>query len=127
MNKRRFKVKKAIGKDIIPLLQVILDNRLYVEGYTAARQFKSIIDKEAMSWYSTPIDNLAIAVLYTKGKPIAWMFHRCHVIWSFTKIKYRRKGLNRYLSKVFANPLNRTIPATYASPHPKYVEGDITS
>lgn len=127
--KRRFKIKKAIGEGIIPLLQDILDNHLYVKGWTASHQFKALVEDGTMSWYSTPIDNLAVAVLYTPRtkKPIAWMFHRGHVIWSFTKKEYRKKGLNKHLSKIFGNPMERTIPPTYARPHPKFIEGDIIS
>lgn len=120
VDSKKLTIKTATGIDIIPFLQEILRFRLYVPTWSAQPVFSSIVrNKTIRPHYETPIDELAIAVAYKGPRPIAWIFYRGSVVWSFTKLEHRKSGINRMLLDSFGNPFYSFT--RFAHPHPKWL------
>lgn len=118
-------IEKRIGEDILPLLRIALDNNLYVPGFAANYEFNNLLASKRMALHTTPIESLAFALLYKDNKPIAWIFYRENVVWSFTVPELRKQGINNFLLDNFKNPFVKET--WFAHPHPKWIDGTYRS
>lgn len=120
---KSYTVKTASSNEIIPVLQEMIDNKLYVPNYSGKGYFENVIKYNSIKIGKTEMNHLSIAVLYnSRKKPVAWVFYRRNIIWSYTKPFYRKLGFNKFLVQTYPNPLN--VRSTYAFPHPKFKWGN---